>query len=186
MGTNSAPLLADLFLKAPSITTWCRKPKTNLVCQSRQRPSSLATRSGISTVYIVQRWQRGLCWKLHQGYLPVGIWNLTDSSTSSTESVLYWCKLRIKRVTTHLSMLGIYYKWTYKGDDFAFRTQFSSQSDNEIPANPAYYYFFWNLLIALKFFKRHGAMVITPPCPFSCPLHFKYSFILWVDVSCAM
>ena len=26
MGTNSAPLLADLFLTAPSITTWCLQP----------------------------------------------------------------------------------------------------------------------------------------------------------------
>lgn len=58
-------------------------------------------------------------------------------------------------------MLRIY----YKRDDFAFRTQISSQSDNDIPANPAYYYFFLNLLIVLKFFKRNGAMVITPLYP---------------------
>lgn len=89
MGTNSVPLLADLFLKAPSITTLMPKTdETNLVSQNRQKPSSLATRFGISTVYIIQRWQRGNCWKLHQGELPVGIGNLTDSSTSSTESVL--------------------------------------------------------------------------------------------------
>ena len=125
MGTNSAPLLADLFLKAPSITTWCRKPKTNLVCQNRQRPSSLATRSGISTVYIIQRWQRGLCWKLHQGHLPVGIgtygqlhiinWKCTSAISMQDSSLV---------IITHLSILASTIR---ERDDFAFRKKCSSQ-----------------------------------------------------------
>ena len=40
--------------------------ETNLVCQNRQKPSSLATRFGISTVCIIQR--RAMR-KLHQGHL---------------------------------------------------------------------------------------------------------------------
>lgn len=152
----------------PSITTWCLQPsepwfETSMSKQNRQKPSSLATLLGMPYRQLILF---SVSIKVHQGHLPVG------TGTYGQFHIINWkCTRSTQKsslvTTTHLYMLGIY----YRRDDFAFRTQFSSQSDNDISTNPAHYYFSWNLLI-VEFFKRHGAL---------CP--FKYSFILWVDVT---
>ena len=150
MGTNCAPLLADLLLHDYESTAMI------LFSQGGTGPipkSFSLTRRYIDDLIIINNpWFDGAIWKIYLSALTLKEKNLSDPRVAYLD-----CQLEIEKGKLVMSLCD-------KRDDFPFRVQNYPQQDSNVPCMPTYWVYISQLLRFARTCDRYSDFLAHHKC----------------------